>query len=35
MKRNGLVKLYPLFAKDTVYPERATISGRRGINRKG
>jgi hypothetical protein len=35
VKRDGLVKLYPLFAKDMVYPERATISERRGINRRG
>jgi hypothetical protein len=35
MKRNGLAILYLLFARDTVGPERLTISGRIGINRKG
>jgi hypothetical protein len=35
MKRNGLVRLYLLFARDTVHPERVTTSGRIGINRKG
>jgi hypothetical protein len=34
MKRNGLEKLYLLFVKDMVYPERLTISGIPGINRK-
>jgi hypothetical protein len=34
MRRNRLVKLYPIFAKDTVHPERFTTSGRRGIKRK-
>jgi len=34
MKRNGLVKLYPIFAKDMVHPERVTTSGRIGIKRK-
>jgi hypothetical protein len=35
MKKNGLVRLYLLFARDTGHPERLTISGRIGINRKG
>jgi hypothetical protein len=35
MKKNGLVSLYLLFARDTVLPERATISGRIGTKRKG
>jgi hypothetical protein len=34
MKRNGLVRLYLLFVKDMVHPERLTISGRIGINGK-
>ena len=34
MKRNGLVPLYLLFVQDMEYPERLTISGRTGINRK-
>ena len=34
MKRNGLVTLYLLFVQDTVYPERLTISGITGTNRK-
>jgi hypothetical protein len=34
MIRHGLVKLYLLFARDTVPPERVTISGRIGIKRK-
>jgi len=35
MKKNGLVSLYLLFARDTVHPERVTTSGRRGTKRKG
>jgi hypothetical protein len=33
MKKNGLESLYPIFARDTVHPERVTTSGRRGINK--
>jgi hypothetical protein len=35
MKRNGLVILYLLFAKDMASPERLTISGITDTNRKG
>jgi len=35
MKGNGLVRLYLLFVKDMVYPERLTINGRIGTNKKG
>jgi hypothetical protein len=34
MKRNGLVIPYVIFARDTVPPERDTISGRTDTNRK-
>lgn len=34
MKKNEPVNLYLIFAKDTVYPERVTTSGRRGMKRK-
>ena len=35
MKRNGLVRLYLIFAKDTVHLERHTTSGRTGTDKRG
>jgi len=34
MKRNGPVRLYLIFARYTVHPERRTTSGRTGTNRR-
>jgi hypothetical protein len=34
MKKNGLVNLYLIFAKDMAHPERVTTSGRTGTSRK-
>lgn len=34
MKRNGLENLYPIFARDTVHPERVISSGRKDITKK-
>jgi hypothetical protein len=34
MKKNGLETRYPIFVRDTVHPERRTISGIIDTNRK-
>jgi hypothetical protein len=35
MKKRGLVRLYLIFAKDTVHPERVTTSGRIDTRKMG
>jgi hypothetical protein len=34
MKKKELVRLYPIFTKDMVHPERVTTSGRIDIKKK-